>query len=147
MAYLHLDSATSLFGAPSRRSVLLSELLESGSLGSESAPPDLRERESGTCWGEAAALNIFHPDPPSHCPCCSIFTSPPLDPSAIYVERCTLGWFAYDHHHYWDNDPRPRSSPITCPHYAGISHVGIQHYPRLTYEYWSDGLLIGERTP
>src|SRR6202040_1414851 len=62
-------------------------------------------------------------------------------------ERGALGWFAYDHHHYWDDDPCPRSSPISGPHYAGISHVGIQHYPRLTYEYWSDALFIDEQPP
>src|ERR1700722_9776997 len=114
MADLHLDSATSLFGAPSCRSVPLSELLESGLLGSESAPPDPRER--GACWGEAAALNVFHPDPPSRCPCCSFITSPPLDPSvANYIECHAFSWFFYDHHHYWDNDPHPRSFPIHCP--------------------------------
>src|ERR1700722_13100117 len=32
-------------------------------------------------------------------------------------------------------------------HYASISHVGIQHYPHLTCEYWSDSLLISRQTP
>src|ERR1700720_1785760 len=54
-----LDSATSLFGAPNRRSVPLLELLESGSLGSESAPPDLRERGRRHMLGKSSSPQHF----------------------------------------------------------------------------------------
>src|ERR1700720_4607409 len=59
MADLHLDSATSLFGALSRRLVLLSELLESSSLGSESSPPDLRERGRRRVLGRSSSPQCF----------------------------------------------------------------------------------------